>query len=301
MRTLALVSCCCIALILADPAADLATAESIAQRAAGLADTTLQSAKDMKEDGSSEAAKGEGESEAESETQSILNELTIHMGGEVIDERTFLIRDSASTTRGGKMKVRLGNVAPVEKGSMSDEEYGEKLEAAKNALQQFVDKQMIFFKEAPAEAQPVLKEGEPEPEIPLVVSNVWTIDGRHINGILAKAGHLAKTEDYQDEMGKDILTAAADDSKRDQYKKLEEALKENEAAKKEAKAKQEEEEDEAEDTEPFGFAGWLGITVPGFLLFGAMTNFGRDAKGKKVNLNKKRGVFASFVSKLKGN
>lgn len=292
-------SCCCVLLILADPSADLAAAENIAKRAADLGDTTLQAAKD--DDAKGAVGEGEGESEAASETQNLLNDLAIHMGGEVIDERTFIVRDSASTARGGKKKIRLGNVAPIEKGSMSDEEYAEKVEAAKNALTQFVDKQMIFFKEAPAEAQPVLKEGEPEPEIPMVVSNIWTIDGRHVNTILAKAGHLAKTEDYVDEMAKDILTAAADDSKRDQYKKLEEALAENEKAKKEAKAKQQEEEAEAEDVEYFGLAGWLGMIVMIVLVVGALTNFGRPKQAKRLNLNKKKGFFDGLMSKVKGN
>lgn len=241
------------------------------------------------------AQEGEGEGEASSETQNLLNELTIHMGGEIIDERTFLIRD---TIKGGKKKIRLGNVAPIEKGSMTDEEYAEKVEAGKNALTQFVDKQMIFWKEGPESAQ---LEGQGEATIPTVVSDVWTIDGRHINGILHKAGHLTKTEEYQSDLAKDILTAAADDGKRDQYKELEKALKENEDFKKQQRAAQQAEEQEAEDVEYFGMAGWLGMLVVIILVVGAATNFGRPPKKGKLNLNKKKGFFENLMSKVKGS
>merc|ERR1719235_2070543 len=62
-------------------------------------------------------------------TKDLLDQLTIDMSAEVIDERTFALRDRAKATR---KLIRLGNVAPIEKGSMSDEEYENKVQAAKD-------------------------------------------------------------------------------------------------------------------------------------------------------------------------
>merc|ERR1719443_20634 len=217
-----------------------------------------------------EAAPAEGGAESD-KTGDLLKELTIVMGNEVIDERTFVIRDTAKS---GKKYIRLGNVAPIEKGSMSDEEYQEK-------------------KEAPEQGQ--LKEQTDE-ETATVIADIWTIDGRHINGVLTKAGHLAKTEDYESELAKDILTAAADTNKRDMYKDLEEALKESHKAKAQAAA----EEAEQEPAEPLGLSGWIGLSVVGLLVAGVALDFGRAPKKQKVNLNRKRGIFGQLMSKLKG-
>merc|ERR1719161_920069 len=93
---------------------------------------------------------------------------------------TFMVRDTGS--KGEKKHIRLGNVALPDKGSMSDAEYQEKLDEAKAALAAFVDKQMVFWKEAPAEYQPPPVEGE----TPVVVADAWTIDGRHITSMLTK-------------------------------------------------------------------------------------------------------------------
>jgi len=152
---------------------------------------------------------------------------------------------------------------------------------------------MLFWKEAPEQGQ--LKEQTDE-ETATVVADIWTIDGRHINGVLTKAGHLAKTEDYESELAKDILTAAADTNKRDMYKDLEEALKESHKAKAQAAA----EEAEQEPVEPLGLSGWIGLSVVGLLVAGVALDFGRPPKKQKVNLNKKRGIFGSLMSKIKG-
>merc|ERR1712072_690397 len=98
-----------------------------------------------------------------------------------------------------------------------------------------------------------------------------------------REGHLSHSEEYQSELGKDILTAAAEEEKKDSYKKLEEALKESEKAKQEAaKAARETaaaKEVEA-DTESLGVAWWLGLAVVGGLVLGVATNFGRESKKK---------------------
>merc|ERR1719231_971937 len=163
---------------------------------------------------------------------------------------TFMVRDTGS--KGEKKHIRLGNVAMPEKGSMSDAEYQEKLDEAKAALAAFVDRQMVFWKEAPEEHQPPQAEGETA----VMVADAWTIDGRHITSMLTKAGHLSTDEKYKSELAKDILSAEADEKKKDSYKKLEEALaqsnKEQEAAA---------EEEEGEPVEPLGISGWIGILV----------------------------------------
>jgi len=226
--------------------------------------------------------------EGSSETKNLLEELTINMASEAIDFNTFMVRDTGS--KGEKKHIRLGNVAPPEKGSMSDAEYQEKLDEAKAALAAFVDKQMVFWKEAPAEHQPAPVEGE----TPVMVADAWTIDGRHITSMLTKAGHLKADEKYKSELARDILSAEADEKKKDSYKKLEEALaqsnKEQEAAA---------EEEDAEPVEPLGISGWIGILVLVITVGGAFTNFGRPKDAKKTNPNKKRGFFQNILAKLK--
>merc|ERR1719316_1123845 len=165
------------------------------------------------------------------ETKALLKQLTIAMASEVIDERTFLIRD---TSKGSKKQVhlRLGNTGAPPKEELDDGEYAEKTRVAKEALNKMVDKQMIWYKPAPDDMQPPAPEDAAEPTI--IVADVWSIDGRHLSSALKKDGHLSHSEEYTSELGKDILTAAAEEEKKDSYKKLEEALKESEKAKQEA-------------------------------------------------------------------
>jgi len=233
------------------------------------------------------------------ETKLLLKQLTIAMASDVIDERTFLIRD---TSKGSKKQVyiRLGNTGPTPKDELNEGEYEEKIRVAKEALTKLVDKQMIWYKAAPEELQPKAPEDAAEPTV--ILADVWAIDGKHLSTMLKKDGHLAHTEEYQSELGKDILTAAAEEEKKDSYKKLEEALKESEKAKQEAAkaAREEAAKQEAEaNTEPFGVAGWLGVSVVGVIVLGVATNFGRPSN-KKVNLNRKKGPLERFWTKLKG-
>jgi len=237
--------------------------------------------------------------ENKAEVDNIMKQLTIAMASEVIDERTFSVRDAAQK---GKTLVRLGNVAPIEKGSLTEEEYAEKVEAGKAALAKLVEKSMMLWKAAPDEHQPKEDEEDEDLDGKIVIADAWTVDGRHIPSLLTKEGHLVASPMYESEFAKDILSAAADEEKKDAYKKLEEALKESEAAKAaERKAQQEAQraEEEAEDVEPIGFGGWLGLVVLAVLVVGALTNFGREDK-KKVNLNRKKGLFEKLWAKVKG-
>merc|ERR1719276_830263 len=232
------------------------------------------------------------------DADNIMKQLTIAMASEVIDERTFSVRDAAQK---GKTLVRLGNVAPVERASLTEEEYAEKVEAGKAALAKLVEKSMMLWKAAPEEHQPKEDEEDEDLDGKIVIADAWTVDGRHIPSLLTKEGHLVASPMYESEFAKDILSAAADEEKKDAYKKLEEALKESEAAKAaERKAQQEAQraEEEAEDVEPIGFGGWLGLVVLAVLVVGALTNFGREDK-KKVNLNRKKGLFEKLWNKVK--
>lgn len=232
------------------------------------------------------------------ETKALLKQLTIGMASEVVDERTFLIRD---TSKGSKKQVhiRLGNTGAPAKEELDDGEYAEKTRVAKEALNKLVDKQMIWYKAAPDELQPPAPEDAAEPTI--ILADVWSIDGKHLSSVLKKEGHLSHSEEYQSDLGKDILTAAAEEEKKDSYKKLEEALKESEKAKQEAAkaaAREAAAAQEADSVEGFGISGWLGLAVVGVLALGVATNFGRESK-KRVNLNRKKGALERFWMKLK--
>merc|ERR1719217_676627 len=137
---------------------------------------------------------------------------------------------------------------------------------------------MIWYKPAPENLQPPSPEDAAEPTI--IVADVWSIDGRHLSSALQKSGHASHVEEYVSELGKDILTAAAEEEKKDSYKKLEEALKESEKAKQEAAkaaAREAAAAQEADSVEGFGISGWLGLAVVGVLALGVATNFGRES------------------------
>jgi len=232
-------------------------------------------------------AEEEAKEDSTSGTKNLLEELTINMASEALDPMTFMVRDTGS--KGEKKHIRLGNVGMPERGSMSDAEYQEKVDEAKAALAAFVDRQMVFWKEAPEEHQPPQVEGE----TPVMIADAWTIDGRHITSMLTKAGHLKADEKYKSELARDILSAEADEKKKDSYKKLEEALAQSN------KEQEQVEEEEGEPVEPLGISGWLGILVLVVTIVGAFTNFGRPRNNKKVNPNKKRGFFQDILYKLK--
>lgn len=231
------------------------------------------------------------ETEEEDETKKLLSQLTIVMGGDVVDAQTFTVRDTA---KAGKKVMRLGNTRLPEQGDLSDEQYAAKVEAGKAALEKVIGKQMVWHKEAPVE----------QSDASTVLVDAWSIDGRHINSMMKSEGHLAHQEEYTSELAKDILSVAAEKSKQESYKELEQALKESQKAEREerkkARAKAAEEAQAEEESEPIGLAGWCGIAMLGVIVLGALTNFGKGSN-KKVNLNRKRGMFEQFWMKLKGS
>merc|ERR1719181_1350774 len=216
------------------------------------------------------------------------------MSAEVVDEQTFAIRDASKGSK--HIYVRIGNTGLTPRGSLDDGEYVEKQSIAREALGKLVDKQMLWYKVAPETAQSTNSSG-----IPVVIADVWTTDGRHVGNFLKKEGHLSHEEVYETDLAKDILTVAAEEEKKESYKKLEEALKESEKAKQEAAkaARAQAEQEEQAESENFGLSGWTGIAMVGAIVVGAATNFGRPSN-KKVNLNRKRGAFERFWMKLKG-
>jgi len=232
-----------------------------------------------------QAKDGEGE---EGQDKGILSQLTITLGSDVVDERSFVIRSTEAGSK--KTVIRLGNVEAIEKGG---DDYEEKVEKAKKALKQFAESQMVFWKAAPDTVQTK----EEVNGMPVVIADVWTIDGRHVPKAMAKAGHLGAKTEYDSEIAKDILMAESDEQKRDSYKKLEEALKENNEAQK--KAAEEEAEDE-EPVEPLGLAGWVGLSVPVIIIVGVY--FGQPENDRRSRSGaKKKGFFGSLLSKVKGS
>merc|ERR1719473_1077675 len=144
---------------------------------------------------------------------------------------------------------------------------------------------MIWYKAAPENIQaPATAGAEPD----TVIVDLWTIDGKHIPTSLRADGHLEEHKEYEYELAKDILTAAAEVEKKDSYKKLEEALKESEKAKKEAAKAARVQQEAEEPGEGFGIGGWIGMACLLAIVIGAATNFGRPSN-KKVNLNRKKG------------
>jgi endonuclease YncB( thermonuclease family) len=233
--------------------------------------------------------------ESSDDTQKLISQLTIAMSAEVVDEQTFAIRD-ASKAGSQHIYLRIGNTGSPPRGSLDDGEYAEKQRIAKAALGKLVEKQMIWYRAAPDAAQSANSSGPP-----VILADVWTTDGKHIGNFLKKEGHLADEQAYETELAKDILTVAAEEEKKESYKKLEEALKESEKFKQEAAraARAQAEEEETAEIESFGLSGWAGVVMVSVIVIGAATNFGRPSN-KKVNLNRKRGAFERFWMKLKG-
>lgn len=237
--------------------------------------------------------------EEQDETKQLLAQLTIAMVSEVLDETTIEVRDSGkgAARRTDKIHIKLGNVAPVRQGAAhTDEQHAEKRESAKKVLASLVEKQMIWWKAGPDEHQSAPPaEGSKEPAV--VYGDVWLYDGRHVNSMMAKAGHVDRDKKYHSELARNILTAESEEKKKESYADLERALKESATEKKKALEKELEKEKDA--PEPVGMAGWVGLIFLGVIVLAALCNFGRDSK-KKVNLNRKRGPFEKFWTKLKG-
>ena len=253
--------------------------------AAALLCTNLVAAEDPPAAGAEAAAATE---EQPDETKQLLDQLTITMISEVVDERTLAIREAGAKSR---QLLRLGNTASPEKGRLSDADHKEKVEASKAALTKLVDKQIVRWKAAAQEYQP---KGGAE----AVVGDIWLIDGRHVNSLLKKEGHLAHVEEYKEELARNILRAEAEEKKKESYKELEEALKESEKAKQKV-AKEEKKAEYLATTEPIGFGGYVGILMLATLFLGVATNFGQPAK-KKTNLNRRKGPLERLWTKLKG-
>lgn len=243
---------------------------------------------------SADIVQGSEAEEVSDGSQKLISQLTLAMSADVVDERTFLIRDASSR----QVHLCLGNTGLTARGSLNDGEYAEKVKVAKDALRTLVEKQMIWYKAAPEFVQPA----NSTHGTPTVIAEVWSSNGLHIGGFMKKEGHLANELVYDTEDAKDIMSVASEAEKKDSYKKLEEALKESEKAKQEAakavRANAEAEE-AAENVESFGLAGWLGIGMVLVIVVGAATNFGQPSN-KKTNLNRKRGPFERVWMKLKG-
>merc|ERR1712217_268924 len=203
---------------------------------------------------------------------------------------------------GGRQMLRLGNVEKIQQGSMNDEDYAEKLEAGKNALKRILTKQMVWYKAAALEHEPPAETSEDGKNEEIVLGDIWTTEGRHINGLLLKEGHVVAAKHYEEELARDILQAESEKGKEQAYKDLEEAIKESErenakAAAEEKKAAKKRQE-ENEPVEPLGFSGYIGIAViVGIVGFSVWASFQTK---KKNNPNRKRGFFEKLWNKVKG-
>jgi len=235
------------------------------------------------------------EAEGADSAQGVISQLTIAMSAEVVDERTFAIRDASAGSK--QVHLCLGNVGPTPRGSLDDGEYEEKKKVAKEALGKLVDKQMIWYKAAP---EPMQRANSSD-AVPVILADVWTTEGRHISSLLKTEGHLAEVKTYEEELAKDILSVAAEQQKKEDYKKLEEALKESEKAKQEAAraSRAQAEAEEANEVESIGLGGWVALLMVVALAVGVATNFGRPSQ-KKNSLNRKKGACERFMSKIKG-
>jgi len=229
-------------------------------------------------------------------TKQLLKQLNLSMV-EVIDEQTVLMRHATKKEGKGQVHVRLGNAGPPLQGSLNDAEYAAKRDASKAALVTLCDKMAVWYKFAPESVQPA-KSTDGSPDI--MIADLWTKGGKHINSALKKDGHLSNVEEYESEIAKDIFGAAAAEAKEESYKKLAEAMKESEAARQEEAAKLKASAKEDEDPESFGVTGWLAIAGLVALGVGVATNFGKSKKSK--NLNRKSGFMERlFNGRSKGS
>jgi len=218
-------------------------------------------------------------------TKAVIDQLTIGMVSEVIDGRTFEIRESGASHGRKKTHVKLGNVVIPTKGAgPSEEQHKARLEAGKDALSKLVNKQMIWWKAGPDEVQPP-PPGADDKEAPFqVIGDAWLMDGRHINSLLAKQGHLDREAAYESELARDILSAEADVQKKEAYKQLEEALKES--GKQQKKELEDRLKEEAMKPVPFGATGWIAIGSLGLLILWVLYTWLNSNKKKKVGPSK---------------
>lgn len=219
--------------------------------------------------------------EEEDETKQVLDQLTIAMVTEVIDEVTIEISQSGKGEgrRAGKIHIKLGNIKPVRKGAAhSDEQHTEKRAAAKQALTDLVGSKIIRWKAGPDEHQPAAPaEGSKDPQV--IVGDMWLSDGRHINGLLANAGHVDRDTVYKSELTRDILQAASEERKKEAFVELERAMRESAREKKKQYAAELAKEKDA--PEPIGVTGWIGLGLLVLMGLAGYYNFGRGSSKKK--------------------
>lgn len=227
-----------------------------------------------------------------SEVEDLLAKLSVTMISEVIDPVTMVVRE------GGRKLYKLGNAAVPDWSDLPAEDQKVRWNRSLAALEKAVNKQMVWWKAAAEEFQP------PPGESTVVVGDVWTIEGRHISSQLIASGHLVAVDHYQEELARDILSAEAEQQKKEQYRLLEEALRETaeEVKVKKPKSKPTGEGARADATQPddgsLGFGGWIGLILLAITVIGAVLNFGRESK-KRPNPNRKKGTLELFWNKLK--
>jgi hypothetical protein len=237
------------------------------------------------------------DSDEDDPTKQLLKQLNLSMV-EVIDEKTVLMRHTTKKSRNREVHIRLGNTGSPLQGSLDDTEYAAKLDASKAALKELCDKTAVWYKFAPEALQPPSStDGSPD----IVLADLWTKGGKHVNSAMKKGGHLIDVEEYEP-IARDIFAAANAEVKDESYKKLAEAIKESETARLEAakKAKKEAEAEE-EEPEPFGLTGIIAIAGLVALGIGAATNFGKKPKKSSKSMNRKGGFFEQFFARSKAS
>eukprot|EP00929_Paragymnodinium_shiwhaense_P001203 TRINITY_DN101423_c0_g1_i1.p1 TRINITY_DN101423_c0_g1~~TRINITY_DN101423_c0_g1_i1.p1 ORF type:complete len:276 (+),score=120.40 TRINITY_DN101423_c0_g1_i1:57-884(+) len=238
----------------------------------------------------------EEESDESKETKALMEQLTISMVSEVVDEKSFIVRDASAKTGRRKTLIRLGNTATTEQGELSDDDHQAKLAKSKEALTKAIGKQMIWWKAADDEVQPKVPEGK-KPEDTPIIGDVWLIDGRHINGWMKNEGYLAAVQEYESELARDIMSVESEKKKKEAYEELAQAMKESSEykakAKKEAKQKAQKAveaaaaEKEASEAS-LGMGVWIGAAVLVVGVIAAALSFSSSDDTKKATSSKKK-------------
>jgi len=102
---------------------------------------------------------------------------------QILDERTIKVRDMGMAFRRKARVLQLANVAPLQRGSMNEDEYREKLAAAKKVVESLCANEMITWREVTTDGA-------------VMVADVWTLIGnKHINRHLQTLNKLAHAEE----------------------------------------------------------------------------------------------------------
>lgn len=220
----------------------------------------------------------------EKNSSQIMEQLTLGMVGDVVDERTFIIRD---TSKRGNIKLRLGNVEPPSQGSLNDDSYAAKLATAKKELEALVGRQMVWWKAAP---------GGQEESSGVILGDAWLSDGKHVAGVLQAGGHLQAAAHYISEISGDILAAKTAKDRKAQYQKLADALKEDRGEPTVFHPSATGTAPPVDQPSPFGAAVWTGLflmvvlVAVGCLMAASQKATGRgaaSAEKKKIKAKKK--------------